>query len=289
MDAEAHIAPVASDDRAPARRRPSPNPPKMAWIGPFLAVSLHCAALQAEARPLPVPGYRPAVVHPPRLPGPRPLVLGLHGNFDRPQWFCEAMDRLVGGRAWLLCPRGRPRRDVPAHLDRWTFLGRAAVKRELVRARAELRRRHPLEVLPGPVKPLLAGFSLGAILAARLAVARPADFPRLYLVEGSHHVWTPAAVRRFGRGGGRAVLFGCGRRGCLAQSRRICRALRRQKVTCEAVLAPGLGHGYDGALPRVAKPAFERLWSGFPPTAARTPKPAPSPPAEGASERRGEL
>ncbi len=225
-----------------------------------LALCLLAGSPRAEPRleRLKVPGFRDAALGAPRLPGRRPIVVGLHGNFDRPEWFCgEGLARLVDGRAWLLCPRGVPRADAPREWDRWTFTARARVQAEIDAALAALRRAHPDRIADG--KPILAGFSLGAIIAARLAVERPASAPLLYLVEGSLEVWDAKAIARYARGGGRAVLFGCGGKGCGAVSRRICAAMARAKLRCASATAPGLGHGYGGPLHAEVRPAFQEL------------------------------
>jgi pimeloyl-ACP methyl ester carboxylesterase len=207
-----------------------------------------------------VPGFRDAALIAPRAAGKRRVVIGLHGNFDRPEWFCgEGLAPLVDGQAWLLCPRGVPRADAPREWDRWTFPARARVRAEVDAALAALARAHPDRVAPGP--PLLAGFSLGAILAARFAVASPDRFPRLYLVEGSHQVWDPPAVARFARGGGRAIVFGCGGRGCGAVTRRLCAGFARAKVDCATATAPRLGHGYGAPLPELVRPSWRSLFA----------------------------
>jgi pimeloyl-ACP methyl ester carboxylesterase len=212
-----------------------------------------------HARPLrlAVDKHRAAVVVPPQGEGPRPVVVALHGNFDRPEWNCETLPALVQGRAWLLCIRGIPRRDIPREHDRWTYPNRRRVMKEIDAALAALERRFPRRVAKDPL--LLAGFSLGAILSARFAVAAPKRFPLLYLVEGSHRVWTPKNIRRFAKGGGKAVLFGCGRRGCGAQSRRICRGLKKHGVWCSEVTVPTLGHSYTAPLPQRALPLFRQM------------------------------
>lgn len=231
-----------------------------ATIG-LLALALAATSARGESRieRLKVPGFRDAALIAPRLPGPRGVVVGLHGNFDRPEWFCgEGLAPLADGRFWLLCPRGVPRADAPREWDRWTWPGRARVRVEIEAALSALRRTHGARVSESP--PLLAGFSLGAIIAARLAVEQPARAPYLYLVEGSQKVWEAAAVARFSAGGGRAILFGCGGRGCAASSARICARLTRGgKVSCATAAAPGLGHGYGGALPALAAPRFRAL------------------------------
>lgn len=225
------------------------------WV---LLVAWSCP-VTGVARParLPVAGYAAAAYVAPTVPGKRPVVVGLHGNFDRPQWFCEAMQDLVRGRAWLLCPRGSRRRDVPRQYDRWTFPSRSRLRREIKAGLLALERRFPGRV--DPVRPLLAGFSLGAIYAARFAVAQPARFPRLYLVEGSQRVWTAKNVRRFARGGGQRVVFGCGRKGCGARSRRICKILRARKLRCAEATVPRLGHSYVRPLTTLALPLFRAM------------------------------
>ncbi len=106
---------------------------------------------------------------------------------------------------------------------------------------------------------LLAGFSLGAILASRFAVAAPARFPRLYLVEGGHQVWDAPSLRQFARGGGQGVVLGCGSRLCAARSASLCQRLKDQGMACARVLAPGLGHSYTVPLPGLARVPWEEL------------------------------
>jgi pimeloyl-ACP methyl ester carboxylesterase len=224
------------------------------WLAALLGwPSLAVGQLETFA----VKGFHPASVVVPRGAGKRPVMIALHGNFDRPEWICQAMTELVQGRAWIVCPRGVPRVDVPRGYDRWTFAARGRVLAESEAGLAELRRRYPERLEEGAI--WLAGFSLGAILAARFAVAAPERFPNLYLVEGAHQVWTGAAIQQFARHGGKAVVFGCGHRGCTTQSRRICQALRQVEVSCSEVAVPGLGHSYTAPLPEKARPLFEAM------------------------------
>lgn len=229
------------------------------WL---LLLLLTAPAAADELTPLPVPGFRPAVVVAPSRAGRRPVVVALHGNFDRPSWNCETLPKLVQGRAWLLCIRGVLRRDTPREWERYTYGSRPRVLAEIDAALAALVALHGERV--DPATPLLAGFSLGAIYAARFAAAQPARFPRLYLVEGSHPVWTAKNLRRFATGGGRWVLFGCGRRGCGAWSRRLCTRLGQLKVRCAEVTVPDLGHAYTDPLPQKALPDFRRMLADDP-------------------------
>jgi pimeloyl-ACP methyl ester carboxylesterase len=223
----------------------------------LLEAAVRPGLVAAEPRPLAVPGFRAASLLLGSRPGPRPLVIGLHGNFDRPEWFCASLEPLLEGRAVALCPRGLPRTDVPPAWDRWTFPNRARLRAEMEAGIGVLRGLPGVTLAEGPI--LLAGFSLGAIVASRFAVEAPARFPRLYLVEGGQAVWTGAALRRFASQGGRGLLFGCGRTGCAAQSERLCKQARTLGLICRVVTAPGLGHSYTEPLPGLARPAFREL------------------------------
>ena len=204
-----------------------------------------------------MPGFHRAEhVVPAGATSPRPVVVVLHGNFDRPEWECDAWTPVAAGRAFLLCPRGIPRRDVPASLDRWEYAGRAAIEREALAARSALAARYPGFVDGGP--DLWAGFSLGAIHLAPWAVEDPARFSRIFLVEGGTERWDRARARRFASGGGRKVAFACGRPGCRRQAERVAALLARAGAEAKVAFAP-VGHSYGGALTGPMREAFDWL------------------------------
>ena len=83
------------------------------WLLPVLAVFASAAegqpAIPREATPLPVRGYNDAShVGPagdeksPGGEGARPLVVVLHGNYDRPEWECDLWSELTAREAWVL-------------------------------------------------------------------------------------------------------------------------------------------------------------------------------------------
>src|SRR5690606_15835456 len=92
----------------------------------------------------------------------RPVVVALHGNYDRPEWQCEIWRGITGGFAFVLCPRGIPRAGAPKSEDRWEYAGVDKTEKELVAGLEALAKRYPSWVDEGPV--LFTGFSLGAIL-----------------------------------------------------------------------------------------------------------------------------
>lgn len=217
-------------------------------------------ALTAEAgatEPLEVPGFHPAAFVAPDATarGPRPVVVVLHGNFDRPEWDCEAWTPIVAGRAFILCPRGIPRRDAPG-LDRWEYGGRPSILREVAAGRAALAARHPGRVDAGT--DVWVGFSLGAIHLAPLARGAPERYPRIVLVEGGLDDWDRRSIARYVRGGGRKIGFACGREGCRRRAERLSTILAAAGGGGRVAFAP-IGHNFYGPILEPAKVMFDWL------------------------------
>ena len=213
------------------------------------------APLQADAAlvALPVPGFRDAVVAVPiGATEPRPIVVALHGNFDRPEWQCDVMREITGGFAFILCPRGIPRRDASKSLDRWEYGSVKQLKQELDSGLSAVRERFAGYVADGPI--VMTGFSLGAILARPIVMKEPARFPRVVFTEGGSDGWN---FQQFEKGGGSRVIFGCAQAGCAAKCRGL--AKRAERVGVEVRMADGgnIGHTYDGPVAR----AIQAEWS----------------------------
>lgn len=206
---------------------------------------------------LDVAGARPAVVSLPiGATRPRPVVVALHGNFDRPEWQCEVWRGVVGARAFILCPRGIPRRDVPASADRWEYASVKAVEQEIDAGLAALAERFGRYVDPGPV--LLIGFSLGAIFGSPIAQKHPDRFPRVVLVEGGQARWTRANARNFVEKGGARLFIACGQSVCLNEARRLGPILEKVGLPTRSGGSAKAGHTYDG--PVAAAVASELAW-----------------------------
>ena len=161
---------------------------------------------------LAVPGFRDAVVSVPLgASSARVVALALHGNFDRPEWQCEVWRRITRGEVFVLCPRGTPRNDVPKEHDRWEWGSLAKTKAEILAALTALRARYPQYVTSGPV--VFTGFSLGAILGARLLQDPELNVGAAVFVEGGYDGWTVAKAKslkpRLGH-----LLFACGQTQC---------------------------------------------------------------------------
>lgn len=226
---------------------------------------------------LPVPGFGAAVVSVPLAArGPRPVVIALHGNYDRPEWQCEVWRDITGGFPWVLCPRGVPRGDAPKSADRWTYTTAAKVAEELRVALNALAERFPAHV--DVQAPLFTGFSLGAILGVHLLSA-PEGLPRVQsavLTEGGYGGWHKARAEAFVTRGGARVLFACGQSACRHASKQTAKVLEKQGIQVEIASGGDIGHTYDGA---VAEAIRER-WAWLTEADARfAPNPSAAPAA----------
>lgn len=234
------------------RSRPEPVPVRAEPAG-VVAVSAAPAPSQlppltgAPVVTLPVPGFGDAVVSVPTgAPTPRPIVLALHGNFDRPEWQCEVWRRITRGEVFVLCPRGVPRRDVPKEMDRWEWSSLAKTKAELVAAITALRARYPEHVRRGPL--VFTGFSLGAILGASLIQDPALDVGAAVLVEGGYRGWTAAKAKAVAPRV-RRLLFACGQTDCRNAYRyQLGPLFERAGLSSSVVADVKAGHTYDDPL-----------------------------------------
>lgn len=197
--------------------------------------------------PLPVAGFADAVLAVPvGASDKRPLVVATHGNFDRPEWQCEVWSQILGGRAFVLCPRGVRRSDSPAPDDpRFTYKHNADLERE-VDAAIEALQKSPYAPLVADGSATWAGFSLGAIMGVSIAERRPQDFSTLVLVEGGVDRFRDDTVRAFAKGGGKRVMFVCAQRGCKGTASARAKALEKAGVEATVVDAGNIGHAYSG-------------------------------------------
>jgi len=207
---------------------------------------------------LEVPGFRPAIVSVPvSTKRPRPIVVALHGNYDRPEWQCSVWNAVVRDRAFVLCPRGIPRRGAPAAADRWEYASARAMKSEIEAAVPALRARFADFVADGPL--LFIGFSLGAGYGAPLVQAEPERYPRAVFIEGGVPAWSVGAAKRFAKAGGKRLILACGQAGCLTQVKQLGPALTRAGLDTRVGGSASAGHTYDGAVAQVVNDNWDWL------------------------------
>lgn len=222
-----------------------------------LALCLLVAAPARAQEALEVPGHHPAAFVPARGDAARPVVVALHGNFDRPEWMCAFWAPIVAGRAFLLCPRGEPRTDAP-ELDRWQLPVAARLRREIAAARQALAARFADRIDDGP--DVYVGFSQGAHRISRMATAAPARYPRVQLVEGGASFWrTPG---RYARSRGRAA-FVCAMRWCELRGARAQRVIDRGRAQARIERREGAHHDLRVMQPAI-RDTFEWLIAGDP-------------------------
>lgn len=222
------------------------------------ALVLLASSSASAQEALPVPGgFHPAAFVAADGEGPRPVVVALHGNFDRPEWMCAHWASVVRGRAFLLCPRGLPRTDAPG-LDRWQLPLAGPLGREIAAARRALEARFPGRLDAGP--DLYVGFSQGAHRVSRMAEARPEAFPRIQLVEGGATFWR--GPHRWARSRGR-VAFVCAMRWCEQRGRASVERLRRGPAVARLERRDGAHHDLEVMGPAIRE-TFEWLIEGDP-------------------------
>jgi pimeloyl-ACP methyl ester carboxylesterase len=223
------------------------------------------AALEAPSEyvSLDVSGFRPAVVSVPLgAREPRPLVVALHGNFDRPEWQCEVWRAATAGYPFILCPRGIPRRDVPKSADRWEYGSALQTERELDAGVAALRERYATHLADGPI--VYVGFSLGAILGTTIVRKAPERYPRVVLIEGGLGGMEAGLARQYEEKGGERVLLACGQADCLQKSRALAKRLEKLGLSARVVDGGRIGHTYDGAIAEGIAREWPWLVEGLP-------------------------
>jgi predicted esterase len=214
---------------------------------------------------LSVPGYDTAVVSVPRgTSGRRPLLVAAHGAWDRPEPHCHLWRRVTNARAFVLCPRGqRTNRHTPREHAAYFYPDHFALAREVLAAVDALSARYPQELDPSAA--VWAGFSQGAIHGALVVALHPSLFPRAALVEGGNGFfdeWSPFAARKYARGGGERVLFGCGSPYCVRTAERCAEYLKANEVETLVAHAHGAGHSYGTAMEHQLREHFDWLVAG---------------------------
>jgi hypothetical protein len=266
LGARAPASPTATASTPTHLPSPEPAPALVTTAGDAGSPSLPRLpplATEADLLPLAVAGFRDAMVSVPTgATQPRPVVLALHGNFDRPEWQCEVWRGITQGRAFVVCPRGIPRPDAPKSLDRWTYGKSTDVRAEIDAALAALDARFSGYVADGPI--LYAGFSLGAIHGVGIVAGDAKRFPRAVLVEGGHDGWTAARAKSFAAAGGKRVLFACGQRACKTEAATARKNLDHAGIATELVYGGEVGHTYDGPVAAEITRVFPWLVDGDP-------------------------
>ena len=179
--------------------------------------------------------------------GKRPVVVVIHGAGDRPDWQCGGWRRATGeGRVFVVCPTGNYAPGDSSKDDiRYTHTGGPKLLAYIDASLEALAARYP--DYADTTTPLLAGFSLGASEILGLAVADPARFPRIALIEGAWNGWTDASIAAYLKGGGQRVLYGAGQKGVELSERATAKHLVARGLDTHVAFAQ-VGHTFDPPL-----------------------------------------
>jgi predicted esterase len=239
----------------------------------------------SPAPTLAVPGYSEAVtVVPSGITTPAPVVVAVLGIGDTPESQCAVWRELVGQRAFVLCPRGKPhfvRERVEGDTSEPDTEGEEpaedagkvvqsgfyhpqleVLEREVEAGLGALRAQYGAYVAAGPA--LYAGFSRGAFLGASLVAKHPATFSRAVLIEGGQSAWNDETAATFAENGGKRVLFACGQPSCVAEAERAAALLAKRNVQTRIVHGQGEGHGYKRQVKEQVKESLDWATDGDP-------------------------
>jgi len=215
----------------------------------------------SEPTPLEVEGYNPASHVGPddRESWPKPVVVVLHGNFDRPEWECTKWKTVAGFHGWILCPRGIRTPWATLEEDRWTYRGSGATAKEVSATIDALDQRYPGRVSRDQT--VLVGFSLGAILAPPIARSEPERYPYVFLVEGGGKMIERPWIAAMKKAGVEAVGLAMSLPHLRNKALKAVPRFERAGIRAVFVDMRGAGHGYRDDFAITGKRALEQMVS----------------------------
>lgn len=269
-------------------REPLRPAPHVDTAPPTAAAVPAPALAPLESKPLvamQVPGFEDAVVAiPAGVTARAPVVVAMHGHFDKPEQFCAAWAQIFQNRAFIVCPRGMFAPGSPWGDKRFTFVEANSAERELDAALAALHAA-PFAAYVDAHKPVYVGFSLGAFMGVPLARRRGNDFSSMIFVEGNLDHMSRSMIEDYVGTGGHRMMLVCAEgkealKTCSNHANRIVERLEGMGGEGTVVDAGRAGHSYEGQVAKavsLAMPAFledDPRFASLLPTAAPAVVPA---------------
>jgi hypothetical protein len=193
---------------------------------------------------------------------PRPVLVGVHGAQDRPDWACAQWQATVASWAFVVCPKGVPWRRNNAWGSPTVLAERAD------RALVALRERYGKYVADGPAT--YAGFSQGGTLASKVVALRPGTYDTAILVEVGHtRLDARTAVAGLAKGHVSRLIVSCATTRCLGLAKRMQGAAGEGLGLMINDGGIGRGHFFDELMFRTLgrtiarSTAGDARWSGF--------------------------
>lgn len=216
---------------------------------------------------LPLPSFEPALLW--YRAGAQLFVI-THGAGGEAKWHCEHFNRLLNGKASLLCPQGK-RRYARDPTQGYYYPDHFALRREVMEAIARFEATLASANAARPY--VYAGYSQGATMGALAFAQHGQLFSQLLLVEGGYADWSQALVTQFQQSGGKAVLFVCGTKPCATKAEGAVHRFTTSGLKAKLTWSKGAGHVPNGAVGQALSNSLGFLladdprWQGFTPNA----------------------
>ena len=182
---------------------------------------------------------------------PRPIVVGVHGSGDRPEWSCGEWRGVVDSYAFVVCPHGTPSGNA------FVWKSSDQVEKRVMAALAAARAKYGLYVMDGPA--IYAGFSQGAHMAAAVVKRHPDVFTLIALDEGGYWQTGGDFAATFARGGGKRALLMCSTPGCQTNFTQSQQLLQKSGVDVRVADLGPFGHTINNDVIAAIKPQWKWL------------------------------
>jgi len=184
---------------------------------------------------------------------PRPLIVAVHGAFDRAEWACGGWRMVASEYAFVVCPQG-----LKMDAMRFGWDGAQTIRRRVAAAVAAARTRFGEYIADGPT--LYVGFSQGATLSSPTLLDPAQPFPLVVLAEGGYDIiQSDDTLRRLKQRGVERVLLACGTPACFGTMKAALPRFERVGIDVTIGGDPASGHNLNGEM----QAGLRRVWPGF--------------------------
>jgi predicted esterase len=184
---------------------------------------------------------------------PRPLVVGVHGAGDRPEWSCGGWRLASQSNAFVVCPQGN---KMTPQTFAWASPQVLATRVDAAVAAA--RAKFGPYVDAGAM--IFAGFSQGATFAEPFLRQNAARFPIAILAEGGYTTARSASfAKAFRAAGGRRVVLVCGSPHCFATAVSAKGVLEAAGIEALAVGDAKAGHNLNERMQKALQAAWPEI------------------------------
>jgi predicted esterase len=184
---------------------------------------------------------------------PRPLVVGVHGAGDRPEWSCGGWRLASQSSAFVVCPQGN---KLTPQTFAWASPQVLATRVDAAVAAA--RAKFGPYVDSGSM--IFAGFSQGATFAEPFLRQNAARFPIVILAEGGYATARSASFAKvFGAGGGRRIVLVCGSPHCFTSAVSAKVVLEAARIEVLVVGDAKAGHNLNERMQKALQTAWPEI------------------------------